>query len=477
MIKYDWEDLKLIFNNLGTLCKGSSYLFLIPLFVVLIYGEPATYFYLYVLMAILMRALGNFLTFKSKEKGELRHAIVTISLFWILFCFVASLPFFVIENMSFVDSLFESVSAITTNGLSMVVDQNSLAFSTALWRNFLGWVGGLGFVLLSIFGVFVTYAKFKNLTEAEGHLEKIKSSAKKTAFYFFLIYFGFTIAGILAFRIAGMPLYDSINYAFTTISTTGFDLTNLGLLGYNSLAVLIIALVLTFIGSVSFISHYKVFAKKSILEYFKDKSIYVLLGIGIFSFAFISLKFAKMFDFKIFFDLLSAQYGGLSLYLPKIYTSYPYFVKTFFIFVMFVGGSTASASGGIKIQRLILIFKTVVWQTKSALLPKNAVFQKKLEGEIVTKETTNNLLYYVLLFVLFAILGTFVLMSLGYSGLDSVVEVVSAQSGSGFSVGLATIAMPVLGKIMLIINMLVGRLEFIPIFATLGFLFSIKLRG
>lgn len=476
MIKYDWEDIKLILNNLGVLCKGSSYLFLIPLFVVLIFSEPATYFYLYVLLAILMRAIGKLLTLKSKAKGELRHAVVTVSLFWILFAIVASIPFLAIEGMPFVDSVFESVSAITTNGMSIVVDQNTLAFSTALWRNFLGWIGGLGFVLLAVFGVFVTYAKFKNLTEAEGHSEKIKSSAKKTAFYFFLIYFGFTIAGILAFRIAGMPLYDSINYAFTTISTTGFDLTKLGLLGYNSLAVIIIALVLTFIGAVSFISHYRVFAKRSLLEYFKDKSIYVLLAVGIFSFLFISLKFAKMFDFKVFFDLLSAQYGGLSLYLPKIYTSYPDFFKTFIIFVMFVGGSTASASGGIKIQRFILILKTVWWETKSALLPKNAVFQKKLEGEIVTKETTNNLLYFVLLFVLFAILATFILMGLGYNALDSMVEVVSAQSGSGFSVGITSAAMPMLGKIVLIIVMLVGRLEFIPIFAMMGFLFSVKLR-
>lgn len=323
----------------------------------------------------------------------------------------------------------------------------------------------------------MTYSKFKDLSTAEGHSEKLKSSAKKTAWYLFAIYSIFTLLGILALRIAGMPLFDSVNYAFTTISTGGFDVVNAGLLSYNSLAVLIITLLLTFIGSVSFIAHYRMFSKRSFLEYFKDKSAFVILLLSLFVFVFVSLKYAKFFDFNTFYDILAAQTGGLSVFLPKVYSSYPDLFKTFFVFIMFVGGSMASASGGIKVQRFVLIVKSIWWETKAALLPKNAVFQRKLGEEIVSKEMIRGVFYFVVLFVVFIFIGAIILMSLGYSSIDSFVEVVSAQSGSGFSVGVASASLPVLGKIVLIFNMLIGRLELIPIFAAIGFLFSVKLRG
>ena len=475
MLYYNKEDLKLILNNISVLLSASAYVFLIPIIFVFIYKEPTYYLFLYVLLALIVRTVAKLLKFKTKISVERRHAVVTIILFWIIFSLFASIPFIVLENCSFIDGFFESVSALTSTGYSMFASQSSLMYSTLFWRAFLEWLSGIGIVVLAILGLFLTYSKFKLFAESEGHTEKLKSSVKKTVAIFVAIYVFISIVGIILLRISGMPFFDSMYYTFTSIPSTGSDMTDTGLLGYNSIWVLVIIMFLMIFGAMSFITHYRVYDKKSLLEYFRDKSFVFYIIMAIFLFFIVMLQFSKLVPLHTLFYIVSSSTGGLSLFNYGIHQAFPDFFKGILIFLMFVGASTASPGGGIKLQRFIIFLKIVWWKTKEMILPEKAVFRKQFNGENIDTKIMLEVLGFILMYVLFILLGTFVFIALGYNALDSLFEVTSAQGNIGIPVGVISVATPIIGKIMLIINMLVGRLEIIPILVLFGFLFNIRL--
>ncbi len=474
MLHYNKEDLKIILNNLSVLLSASAYVFLLPIIFVLIYNEPQIYLYLYVLLALIVRIFARLLRFKSEITIERRHAIVSIILFWIVFSLFASIPFIVLEGASFINGFFEAVSALTSTGYSMFASQSVLMHSTLFWRVFLEWVSGIGIVVLAIIGLFLTYSKFKMFAESEGHSEKLKSSIKKTVTIFVAIYIIASIIGIVLLRISGMPLFDSMYYTFTSISSTGSDMTDIGLLGYNSLWVLVIIMLLMIFGAMSFITHYRVYDKKSFLEYFRDKTIVFYIVMTLLLFFVVMLQFSKMVPIHTLFYLISASTGGLTLFAANIHQAFPDFFKVILIFLMFVGASTASTGGGIKLQRFIIILKTMWWKTKEMLLPEKATFRKQFNGESIDDKVILEVLGFTLMYVIFILLGTFVFIALGYGALDSLFEITSLQGNIGVGVGIVNASLPLIGKIMAIINMFVGRLEIIPVLVLFGFIFNIR---
>jgi trk system potassium uptake protein TrkH len=476
MLHYGREDLKVIFTNLSTLLNASSYIFLLPILMIFIYQEPKLYIIVYLILALVMRLFSKLIKSNPKIEVERRHAVVTIILFWLTFGLFASVPFIVIEGHNFINGFYESISAMSSTGVSMFASQNALAYSSLFWRSLLEWLGGIGIVVLAIMGLFMTYSNFKLFAESEGRSDKITPNVKKTLAIFIILYFAFSLFGIVALRVAGLPLFDSMYYTFTSISGTGSDMTDVGVLGYgNEIAVLFLLLLIMFLGTTSFITHYRVFINKNLREYWKDKSLVYFIIIGLFFFFFIMLKFSKLVPLHTLYTIFSSGMGGVSLYPMSFNVNLPDVVKGIIVFMMFVGGSTASSGGGIKRQRLLLIIKIIWWKTKTMLLPKNANFQKKFDNNIVEDKTILEVLGYVLIYVLFIILGTFVLMGLGYNGMDSLMEVTSHQGNVGVPI-FVDASLPLLGKIMLIINMLVGRLEIVPVLVLFGFIFNIRLK-
>lgn len=473
MLHYSLDDLKLISNNLSILLKSSAYVFLIPIIIVLIYNEPTIFIYLYVLLALVVRLFSSLLQFKSNAPVERRHAVVTIILFWIIFALFASIPF-IIEGLPFIDGFFESVSALTSTGYSMFVSQNTLMYSTLFWRAILEWLSGIGIVVLAILGLFMTYSKFKIFAESEGHAEKMKSSIKKTVIIFVAIYIVISIIGIVLLRITGVPLFDSVYYTFTSISSTGSDMVDGGLLNYNSIWPLIVVLFLMLFGSMSFITHYRAFSKRSIIEYFKDKTIWFYTAIILFFFLFVMLKFSKLIPFHTLFYLISSATGGVNLFSSSVHQTFPDFFKAILVFLMFIGASTASTGGGIKIQRFIIIIKSVWWKVKSILLPKNSIFKREFNGEMINDGIISEVMSFALIYGLFILFGTFIFVALGYGALDSLLEVTSAQTNIGLSVGIIGPGLAVVGKITAIILMFIGRLEIIPVLVLFGFIFNIR---
>ena len=474
MLNYGKEDVKLIFNNLGSLFNFSSYLFLIPIIIAFIYNEPFVYSLVYLFLAVLIKSFSKILKFKTNIPVERRHSVVVIILFWVLFSVFAAFPFFVLEKATFINALFESISSITNTGISLFPIQDALAYSSLFWRALLEWVGGIGFIILAIMGLFMTYSNFSVLAESAGYSDKLASNIKKTVYYFFSIYLGASLIGIFALRFVGLPLFDAIYYCFTAISSSGSDMTNLGLASYgNLIPILIVLLFIMIFGATSFITHYKVLKNKSFKEYFKDKSFIMHFILIISVFFFISLKFIKLIPFETLFYSISASTGGVSF---SNISHFPEIFRIILIFLMFVGGSTASTAGGIKRQRLMIIFKSIWWKIKAFLLPVESKFRKRFNDKSFSDSEINEVYGFVLIYFLFILLGTIILMAYNFSGIDSLFIVTSTQGGIGLTFGLINASLPVFPKLMLMLNMIVGRLEIIPVLVLFGFISNIRFR-
>lgn len=473
MVKYGFDDFKVVLNNISVLLNFTAYLYLVPAFVVLFYDEPAGTLFLYLALAMLHFVLSKLLSFKHKSVGNYRHAILTVGIFWVLFNFISCLPFVVVENMNFIDAYFESVSATTTTGMTLVAYPEFWSYSSIFWRAFIGWVGGVGLILLALLGVFLTYNRFRELAGAEGHSETLKSNIKITVSYIWIIYIIMTVLGLIALRIAGLPLFDSIIYSFTTLSSTSTDMSSTGILGYQSIPVLIITMILTLIGSISFISHYYFFKQRKYNSYFKDPEAIFLVSMILFVFVTTILKYQKLVPLDVLYHSFAAV-GGLSYYSSQTLVALPELFKGLIIFMMFIGGSTASSSGGIKIMRFLLLIKLIGWKIKESMLPQSAYFPRKYRDETVSDYALKEIVEYVLIYILILIAGTVVLTSYGFNFSDSLFEVVSAQGGIGLSTGIVSITLPIIPKLMIILNMLIGRLELIPIFAIFGMIFSYR---
>jgi trk system potassium uptake protein TrkH len=484
LIRLGKEDIRVVLRDLGTITEWSSLTFLAPLFVSLYYVESLSIVFNYLIAGAVSFAIGFALrnAFAPKKETDLKHAFLTASAFWLLYCATASLPFILTQGMSPVDSYFESMSALTTTGLTVMrysidLAPNSLVF----WRSFLSWIGGVGIVVLALTGVLTTYSRASKLSYAEGRGERIKPNIKNTIREIWNIYIGLTLLGIALLYLSGMGLFTAMNYSMSAISTTGMDITSQGLVGTYGSAVSISLIVIMVLGATSFSVHYIFFKRRNFGIFLKDAEFKTLVLLGILSAFMILPKMVLMHGSKIvgiemaFFNTFSAiTCGGFMLVSPLDAMKWDDFIKLVLTAAMLIGGAAGSTAGGIKISRFIIFVKSIYWRIKEAILPEKSFFAKKFESRNLEVNEIKEIHQFILLWALFILIGAMVLTLHGNSLADSVFEVVSAQSNAGISTGITGAGMPTGVEIMLIVNMWIGRLEIIPILSAIGFILSLR---
>jgi len=484
LIRLGKEDIRVVLRDLGTIMEWSSVTFLVPVVIAFFYMESLSIVVNYLVAAAFCFAIGFALrnAFSPKQETDLKHAFLTASLFWLLYCFVASLPFMVVQGMSLVDGYFEAMSALTTTGLTLMrysIDfaPNSLVF----WRSFLSWIGGVGIVVLALTGVMTTYSRASKLSSAEGRGERIKPNIKNTIREIWNIYIGLTLLGVGLLYFSGMGLFTAINYSMSAISTTGMDITSRGLVGLGNPLITVSLVVIMVLGASSFGMHYLLFKKRQLSILVKDAEFKALVMLGLLAGFMIVPKMFLLYGGnwagieQAFFHSFSAlTCGGFSLVTANDIMRWEDYIKFLLVGVMFIGGAAGSTAGGIKISRFIIFIKSIYWRIKEAVLPEKSFFAKKFEGRNLELFEIKEVHQFILLWVLFIAAGAIVLTLYGNSLADSLFEVVSAQSNAGISTGITSQGMPLPVQVMLIINMWIGRLEIIPILSGIGFILSIR---
>ncbi|MBW2963998.1 TrkH family potassium uptake protein [Candidatus Woesearchaeota archaeon] len=475
--------MEVVLKYLGYLLVIFSVFPILPIVAAFYYDEAVLPFFVPVAVSLFLGfLLMRWVAGKGVKAGlssfDIPRSISLSALSFVTISLIGAIPYILISKRSLIDSVFESVSGFTTTGLTVFADVESVSRSLLLWRAETQWIGGLSIVLLFLIIVSAmrsqdslkeTTTKAKaiaNLYQAQGASEKLEANMKKSIVNTVLIYASYTISGIVLLGIAGLTMFESVAISFTAISTAGFSVTNQF---YTSWAVLIVVSFLMLAGGISFVVHNRVF-KGVFRELWKNGALKFYIGLVA---AAVILVYALVGDFKVaFFETLSAfTTTGYSIADINLL---PSMVVMVIILGMIIGGMIGSTCGGIKVNRFKLMLKSIPWMVRKAASPGGAVIPLKNEGRPVDDENMLVTNAFVACYVLILFIGTGILMVTGLSFLHSAFQTVSALGGVGLSTAAIT-PFHWVAKFVLIVAMLFGRLEIIPLLV-LGRFFYDRLR-
>lgn len=434
---------------------------------------------------------GYLLTRAGTEPLKMREAVAVTVLVWLMVPALDAIPFAIALKISFVDSLFESVSGWTTTGLTILSGQPSSWHHTyvpevsaipdtlKVWRTLMQWEGGLGIVIFTIALLAPPGVSVAMLYLAEGKFERLEASLKRSAIKMGAIYIILTVVGALLLFLAGMPVGDAIQHSMTGIATAGFS-THTESLGYylNNTWVLVASAIVMFLGAVSFADHYAVLTGKfrSLKNSIELHAQLVILALSVLFSYYIWLRdpsFHHAFrPIQVWYHVVSAfatagfQAGDLHN------TSESY--KIILAILSIIGGSAFSTAGGIKVLRLLISMKSISYEADLVVHARGYMPRRRLGNYTLDEDLVRRTLATVTAFIL-TYTSLVALMAAVYPGMydlgDIMFEIASAMGNVGLSAGISAAAAPVGAKLILIAAMLLGRLEVVAYIATLRFVF------
>jgi len=458
----DRADLCAILYTISNMMRFVGVAMLIPLIVALIYGEVLFVEVFGSIGAIVFVSFSVLRIVLGKREVRFKHAVIAIALAWFVIGLISSIPFLFV-GMSPIDAFFESVSGWSGTGLTMIVSPENLPFSLGFWRGFIQWMGGFGIVLLALL-IFEKPQTAHHLFAAEGRNEEFYMNVVKVARTILLIYFGYTLLGIILFLFSGLSLFDAVFHTFTSIATGGFSTNAVGVGFYGSNAMLV-SILLMVLGGISFESHFDLIHGR-IKKFFSNPEIKFFFGIILIAAGLIFVNlliFKNNSFFEGFFYIISAITGtGATTFLtPDKLPALSIFVL---ILLMVFGACYGSTTGALKVWRIIILFRVIRREIHKAFLPKNMIFPIKIGDRIVSDDNALKALSYLALYIFFLVIGSVIFMLFGYGVIDSVFTIASAQGNVGLTLlsGQAWYAMDPILKFLLSLHMIIGRMEILP---------------
>jgi trk system potassium uptake protein TrkH len=379
------------------------------------------------------------------------------------------------------EGYFEAMSGYTTTGFSMYLNLNAAAYTMDFWRGFMQWLGGVGIIVMALTILSSPNINIMRLYAAEGRDERILPSIRHTTRAILYVYVLYTALGIILFKLAGMPLFDSVFYTFSALSTGGFAMQNASLAFYHSIWIEIVAMIIMIIGATNFALHYTIlpapFGRGKWNEYFKDietKVSWPLLIIGtilvavfLFNTPYYGHNFLLSLRLSVFQVISALTTTGLQTSSgPQITNQYAGMGIFVLTLLMIIGAGSCSTGGGIKWIRIGTMVKEVWWEIKSYLLPQSAKISKKIHHiQNITVDKDISRLTGLFVFIFLSVYIVSVIITLFYYQNVSQVlfEVASAISNVGLTSSLITATSPPVIKVLFIFDMWIGRLEIWPI--------------
>ncbi|HUH79374.1 MAG TPA: TrkH family potassium uptake protein [Methanoregula sp.] len=464
-----------VIADLGDISAFIAPVTAVPLLVAVLYGEwdmvvpmglvPVIFFILGVLM-------------KSAPRGEqgirLSTAMCSAALFWLLCSLVGGLPFLFGLHMGFTDAFFEGMAGWTGTAFSMIPSVDTAPHTLLFWRSFMQWLGGIGIIAFSIAMASSTGLFQSRIFRSEGRDEPLMQSVIATGRTLFRIYGILTFIAIGLILFTGLSLWESVNLALSAISTGGFVIHQSGILYYHSLVLELLLIPVMIAGALPFKLYYLVMENRR-LSLFGDEQVklfFLILGIGTAVLAYDLTFFSNL-------ELLPALQQGLFMAVSALTTTgfqtaslgaWASVTLLFLSMLAFIGGASGSTAGGIKLSRVALAFRALLWWFRRFYVSGKILLPFKIEGRVIPKataelEAAKNMLVIILsvLVVFIATLAVFQAHATSLPITEVVFEVVSAFSTTGFTTGFVSPAMPVVAKWIFIGVMWIGRLEVIPV--------------
>ena len=481
----DKDDFLTIGHFLGKMVLGIGLAMVGPLLVALGVHEIQP-FYDFLMSIFICFIAGAVLVTVCPQRCELgwMHSFAIVSCCWLLAMFFGALPlWFSGHAQSFLDACFESMSGFATTGLVMMTDLEHMSFAHNFWRHFTMFIGGQGIVLIVMAVLARAPQGALGMYIGEGRQEKILPNVVSTTRFIWTVSITYLLLGTGVLGIVlmhkGMPVarafLEGTMLFMAAFDTGGFTPHEQSINFYHDMRVESITALCMMLGAISFNLHYFLWTKRR-NELFKN--IEMRTFAGLFFLMLLALYLTLMPSTatglfrKGFYQLISAQTGcGFTNLSGNELNVWKQSSLMFLALAMAFGGSMGSTTGGIKMLRLGMIFKAVAMEIKTWLLPFKARYCEKyhhFQNFVLEDKKVKNAFIGLFLFTTCFLIGGLIGCFYGYDFLPALFESVSATANVGLSTGITSPAMPAGLKITYIIQMWLGRLEFIAIFVTIG---------
>lgn len=428
----------------------------------------------------LFTAIVSSLVFVSTQHSQVRFSprlgfLLTVSL-WVTAALIGSIPFYFSHlPISFATAMFESTSGITATGSTALIGLDQMPRGILIWRSLLCWIGGIGFIglaLLLLPSLRIGGVQLFHM-ESSDKSEKILPRVNQLAIGIIIAYCGLTVLCIISFFAAGMGMFDAINHGLTTISTAGYSThdASFGFFNGNN-AILIVAMVFMTLGSLPFILYIKAVIPQQ-LPNLLDPQIKLFLSlIVLFTFA-LAVLLRVTSDMPFGTALLTSGFHFISVitttgFATEDYTLWgPAAVGIFFL-ASFVGGCAGSTSGGMKINRIIILWRTTQASLTRLVMP-HAVVKARYGTSEITPDIAQSALLYLFLYFSSLVLGTMALATFGLDFVSAFTGALTALSnvgpGLGETIGPAGNFSTINDNALWVLSylMIAGRLELITV--------------
>jgi trk system potassium uptake protein TrkH len=458
----------------GFLIAASSLMMLPPVVVSAWYNDGTASVFLACAGILLAAGLAIYYPVRNARRDlRLRHGFLIVVWAWLAWVLVGALPFVLLTDphLSYIDAVFESMSGLTTTGATIITDIDMLPRAVLYYRQQLQWLGGMGIIVLAVAILPMLRVGGMQLYRAEtpGPMKDAKLTPRitETAKALWLIYFGITLTCIFAYWLAGMKLFDAVGHAFSTVAIGGFSTHNASIAFWDNPTIEMVAMVFMSIAGINFALHFTAWRRASAQPYFIDPELKV--------YAVLLLSFSVLISFALYltgtYETLASsfRYGFFQVisaltttgFTTASFYEWTGFLPVTLILIAFIGGCAGSTAGGMKVIRVILLYKQSIREVRRLIHP-HAVIPVKVGGQRTSDTVISAVWGFFFLYIASFAIMTVMLTATGLDAETAYSSVGACITNLGPALGAAGPNYANLNdpaKVILSIAMLLGRLE------------------
>jgi trk system potassium uptake protein TrkH len=475
--------IKVVLHYLGLLITGLGFSMLLPLGWSLYHNEPVSSAFA---ISIGISVGSGLLLWRLTPGGEgrlsRREAIMLVAGAWLLASAFGAIPYELAGTFSsYLNAYFETMSGFTTTGATVLTSIESQPHGILVWRNLTQWLGGMGIItlfvaLFPIFGMGTAH-----LVEAEmpgPQTERLTARIRDTVRSLWLLYLGFSaLEFILLWLAGGMPIFDSLIVTLGTMPTGGFTATSLSIGAYNSLVIEGIVIAFMTFAGINFGLYYFLFWKRQPRRLFSNPEFRLYISLLAGASIFIALNLTRSMGLSIGDAFRYSGFQTVSIMTTTGFSTtdfnlWPAFARATLLMLMVIGASAGSTGGALKVTRFLVLMKYIYRRILLAFNPR-AVIPLKVGGNVLSEKIISGIIGTITLYFVILIVAFLVMSTLGLDQATALSSVFATLGNVGPGLGLVGPAanyalIPPLGKVVLIVCMLAGRLELLTVFALLA---------
>lgn len=463
---------RMIFYILGWVLNIEAAAMLLPLICAIIYGDNG-------LMALSLSPLiclfvGIPLTYQLPKNKTMyaKEGFITVALSWITLSIFGCLPFIISGSIpGFIDAFFETVSGFSTTGASILKNVEAIPKSLLFWRSFTHWLGGMGVLVFLVSLLPLSGGHNLHLIRAESTgpaVTKLVPKVKTTAGILYTIYLCFTLLEVIFLLCGGMSLFEALTTAFGTAGTGGFGIRNDSIASYSPYIQNVITVFMILFG-VNFSLYYLLLCGK-VKSVLKSEELRTYIGIIIVAITIISFNCHHLFESAGETIRHSAfQVGSIITttgFMTNDFDKWPALSQSILVLLMFVGACAGSTGGGIKVSRILVLLKSIVKEVKLSTQP-GLTKKITIDNRLVEHETVRSINVFIASYMVILVISVLLISVDNFDFTTNVTAVISAINNIGPGLGGVGptqnfSAYSAFSKVILSLNMLIGRLEIFP---------------